>query len=151
MIVNPPRSEVELSPRLKAISEHATDKNEDPDDRPPLIPVGVRRRIIVVGTLLFIGLAIRAGLWVMIEHPVFSTRHADMANTYRQLARDAEADSKVYRSVVATGKPATLRNGLVVSDPVISQRMAVQCDMLAKTYWKQVLVEERQNLGLPVR
>ncbi len=151
MIVNPPRSEAQFTSRLQTISTQAADKFADPDDRPPLMSNRTRRWIVILGVIGLISVASRTVIWmttVFVESP---TQNATMAEMYRDLAGDAEADAKVYQSVATTGKPAMLRNRTTVSDPVLSATMATQYDAQAKAYRRQAYTFECMNQGYKIR
>jgi hypothetical protein len=151
MIVNPPRTEAEFSSRLRTIAVQAADKNEDPDDRPPLIPRWVRRRLAVLVPIFFVAATIRGGLWVLIHRPEWSTSHEQRADMFRQLTRETEAEAMTYRAIVTTGKSAFVPRLGIVVDPIMAKAMATRADKQAAAYRWQAYTEESMNQGFPIR
>jgi hypothetical protein len=151
MIVNPPRSEVDFSSRLRSISVQATDKNHDPDDLPPLIPSPVKRRLVGLALILVLSGGLRVGLGIMTQYPEWMNYHTERVETYRKLAHDLEAEAMTCRAIVKTGKPATIQSVGLITDPALANSLAAQFDKQAAAYRKQAHMEESLNQGYSIR
>jgi hypothetical protein len=151
MIVNPPRSEVDFSSRLRSISVQATDKNEDPDDLPPLIPSQVKRRLAGLVLILVVTVLVRGGLGFFTYYHESTNGHSATAEMYRNLAHDLEVDAMTCRTIVKTGKPDTIQSVGLVNDPVFAKSLAIQFDKQAAAFRKQAHMHESINQGYSIR
>jgi hypothetical protein len=152
MIVNPPRSEVDLSPRLRAISVHALDKNKDPDDRPPRISRRVGRWLLILGGIFTCATCLRFGLWYFTEYTGFPSRNGSLSTMYRQMARDSEAEFHALQTMIKTGKATYVNRRLgSVTDPVLAGTLATQAEQLARFYRDQANLQDCLELGIPIR
>jgi hypothetical protein len=150
MIVNPPRSEAELSPRLRTISVHAVDQFEDPYDRPPLVPRWVIRRFTIPVALTLAALAIHLGLGYWTKSLDSPSSFAVLAEDFRAQARVAEQLARAYRAIAATGKMGALPGGQPPVSPSVALRLAKMYEQNAAGYRRQADIQEALNQGFRV-
>jgi hypothetical protein len=85
------------------------------------------------------------------RHPDWSTSEGELAQMYRDMARESERNAIACRAIVKSGKPGTINGVGVVVNPVLAQTLANRYDLQAKSYRDQAYVQESLNQGYPIR
>ncbi len=152
MIARPPRLGAELSPRLRAIAEHASVRFEEPDEWTPSWPVirpATVVRFAIVAALVLGAVALRIVFDARRTQATTPSIHSVRSTEFLAMARECEQEARELRTLAATGKPGTLEPGGLSYSPRLALIRAKTKDQRAAGFRKLAQQEMRKELGLP--